>query len=112
MQSTPTPLTPKSQTPHVPIRSCVACRRKRPQQEFWRLTKVKDCWQLQLGKRSGRGAYLCADSPACWKEKKLRRAFGMQATQIAEQLIATDALATKTTEQHQDTQQKSSFKGP
>lgn len=95
---------------HVPIRSCVACRRKRPQQEFWRLTKIKDCWQLQLGKRSGRGAYLCADSPACWKEKKLRRAFGMQATQIAEQLIATDALITKTT--HQDTQQKSSFKGP
>jgi predicted RNA-binding protein YlxR (DUF448 family) len=72
---------------HTPERSCVACRRKRPQAEFVRVTKQEGVWAVQTGNRSGRGAYVCADSPACWQDKKLRRAFGAQAVQVAAQLL-------------------------
>ncbi|ANE43564.1 YlxR family protein [Deinococcus puniceus] len=78
---------------HTPERSCVACRRKRPQVEFVRVTKQEGVWAVQLGKRSGRGAYVCSDSPACWQDKKLRRAFGAQAVQVAAQLLERQAPA-------------------
>ncbi len=71
---------------HVPERTCAACRRKRPQSEFVRLTRTPAGWQFLAGRRQGRGAYLCADSPACWQEKKLRRAFGAQATRLSAEL--------------------------
>ncbi|MFB9992273.1 YlxR family protein [Deinococcus oregonensis] len=72
---------------HLPERSCVACRRKRPQAEFVRVVRQEGVWAVQAGKRSGRGAYVCSDSPACWQDKKLRRAFGAQAVQVAAQLL-------------------------
>lgn len=72
---------------HVPERTCVACRRKRPQPEFRRVAKVDGTWQLLSGPRSGRGAYVCADSPACWQDKKLRRAFGAAAPTISGLLL-------------------------
>lgn len=53
-----------------------------------RLTRTPQGWQLLAGRRQGRGAYLCADSPVCWQEKKLRRAFGAQATRLAAELTA------------------------
>ncbi|GGL80380.1 hypothetical protein GCM10010840_17830 [Deinococcus aerolatus] len=71
---------------HVPERSCVACRRKRPQAEFLRVTRVGGRWDLRAGHRVGRGAYVCADTPECWQEKRLRRAFRAQAAEIAAQL--------------------------
>ncbi|GAA5502885.1 hypothetical protein Dxin01_02632 [Deinococcus xinjiangensis] len=71
---------------HIPERTCVACRRKRPQPDFVRLSKVAGVWTVQVGGRVGRGAYVCADNPACWQEKKLRRAFGAAAQKVAEQL--------------------------
>ncbi|ULH15423.1 YlxR family protein [Deinococcus sp. KNUC1210] len=73
---------------HVPERSCVACRRKRPQPEFLRLVRTAGVWALQPGVRSGRGAYVCADSPSCWTEKRLRRAFGAQAPALSAVLTA------------------------
>lgn len=89
--SAPAP-TPHPERPaperHVPERTCAACRRKRPQPEFVRLTRTPRGWQLLAGHRQGRGAYLCADSPACWQDKKLRRAFGAQATRLAAELTA------------------------
>ena len=75
-------------TPHVPERSCVACRRKRPQAEFLRLTRTPEGWALLPGARTGRGAYLCADSPECWQEKRLRRAFRDRAAGVAAALSA------------------------
>lgn len=105
---------PITKSKHIPERSCVACRRKRPQQEFWRLSKVQDHWQLQNQRtRTGRGAYLCADCPTCWQEKKLRRAFGQQAVQIAAQLEhAVLAIQNKSSQiSTQDKQQTPSFKG-
>ncbi|RJF71021.1 MULTISPECIES: YlxR family protein [Deinococcus] len=73
---------------HVPERTCVACRKKRPQGEFLRFTKdTQGLWQMdsRRGKpaRAGRGTYLCADNPACGQEKKLRRTFGAQAEKMA-----------------------------
>lgn len=82
----PTP--PKA--PHVPERTCVACRRKRPQGELLRLTRTPEGWQWQEGARSGRGAYVCADTPACWEEKRLRR-LGGAAPLLSEQLRARSA---------------------
>ncbi len=73
--------------PHVPERSCVACRRCRPQGEFVRLTRVGGVWTVQTGHRTGRGSYLCADSPACWAEKRLKRMFGAQAGALSAELI-------------------------
>ena len=84
----PTPVVPTSPTKgkHSPERSCVACRRKRPQGEFLRLSRVDGIWAMQTGNRTGRGSYLCADTPACWAEKRLRRAFGAQAASLSAQL--------------------------
>ncbi|WP_245593120.1 DUF448 domain-containing protein [Deinococcus frigens] len=64
----------------------MACRRKRPQSEFLRVTRLDGKWDMRAGSRVGRGAYVCADSPECWQEKRLRRAFRAQAAGIAAQL--------------------------
>lgn len=87
MTALPHPTLPRPK--HVPERTCVACRRKRPQAEFRRVTRVGGVWTVQGGDRIGRGAYVCADSPACWQEKRLRRAFGAQAPQVAAQLAGS-----------------------
>ncbi|AWN24615.1 DUF448 domain-containing protein [Deinococcus irradiatisoli] len=73
---------------HVPERSCAACRRKRPQGELVRLTRTPAGWVLAgTGKgQGGRGSYVCGDTPSCWSEKKLRRAFGAQAGTLSTQL--------------------------
>ncbi|GGR85754.1 YlxR family protein [Deinococcus sedimenti] len=85
----PSPTSPT--TRHVPERTCVACRRRRAQGEFLRLSRNADGqWQVQAGPRQGRGAYVCADTPACWAEKRLRRAFGAQAPAVAQRLSSTD----------------------
>lgn len=68
---------------HVPERTCVACRKKRPQAEFVRVTRTPEGWQVLAGVRVGRGAYVCADSPACWEEKRLRRAFREDAPAVS-----------------------------
>ncbi|UWX65484.1 YlxR family protein [Deinococcus rubellus] len=80
-----TPLPPL--TRHVPERSCVACRKKRPQAQFVRLVRTASGWRV-VGQaiKAGRGAYVCADTPGCWAEKKLRRAFGLQATSLCSEL--------------------------
>ncbi|GGR44666.1 hypothetical protein GCM10008959_02180 [Deinococcus seoulensis] len=73
---------------HTPERTCVACRRKRPQSALTRLTRVDGVWNLSVGYRAGRGAYVCSDSPDCWQDRRLRRAFGAQAPQVAAALTA------------------------
>jgi len=85
------PTAPRSQ--HVPERSCVACRAKRPQGEFVRVTRTAGGWRVLPGQRTGRGAYVCADSPPCWAEKRLRRAFREGAPAISAALHARQAPA-------------------
>ncbi|GEM47974.1 DUF448 domain-containing protein [Deinococcus cellulosilyticus] len=69
----------------TPERTCVACRKKRPQSEMLRFRKSSEGWVMQDEDRFGRGAYVCADSPACWNEKKLRR-LGRSSQRLSEQL--------------------------
>ncbi|WP_083939145.1 YlxR family protein [Deinococcus apachensis] len=73
---------------HVPERTCVACRRKRPQHELVRVTRTAEGWRVLPGRRTSRGAYVCANSPACWVEKRLRRAFGASAPGVSAALQA------------------------
>ncbi|MDQ7039388.1 MAG: YlxR family protein [Rhodothermus sp.] len=56
---------------HVPIRSCVVCRTRRPKHELVRIVRRPD-GRVELDleqKKPGRGAYLCS-RPACWNLKK------------------------------------------
>ncbi len=52
---------------HVPLRSCVVCRTKRPKRELIRIVRTAEgVVQVDAtGKTDGRGAYLCSE-PACW----------------------------------------------
>jgi predicted RNA-binding protein YlxR (DUF448 family) len=53
---------------HVPLRTCVACRQVRPKRELLRIVRTPQ-GHVELdgtGKKTGRGAYLCANR-ACWE---------------------------------------------
>ncbi len=62
-----------------PQRTCIACRQTGEKRTLIRLVRTPEGHVLvdETGKRSGRGAYLCAD-PACWqvalKERRIGRA--------------------------------------
>ena len=64
----------------TPMRKCVGCGEMKPKKELRRIVRSPegDVSFDPTGKKSGRGAYLCAD-PACLakaqKGKKLERAF-------------------------------------
>lgn len=85
---------------HTPERSCVACRRKRPQAELVRVTRTETGWALLDGARTGRGAYVCADSPQCWQEKRLMRAFRGQAAAVAAGLAGRPTRSGSPSEPH------------
>ena len=50
----------KSSTKHVPKRTCVVCKKKRPKKELFRLTTVDSevVWDISY-RLPGRGAYVC-----------------------------------------------------
>ena len=62
------------------MRMCVGCREMKPKKELLRVVKTPEGEVLidPTGKKSGRGAYICASS-ACLakarKQKQLERAF-------------------------------------
>jgi predicted RNA-binding protein YlxR (DUF448 family) len=63
---------PRSKNPpkprHVPQRTCISCRQVRPKRELIRVVRTPS-GHVELdatGKKSGRGAYLCARRP-CWR---------------------------------------------
>lgn len=65
---------------HVPLRSCVSCRATKSKRELLRLVRTPDGHVVldATGKKSGRGAYLCAKF-SCWeiglKKKRLEQEF-------------------------------------
>ena len=67
---------------HVPQRTCIVCRQVRPKRELIRVVRSPDGHMLldPTGKKSGRGAYLCARR-ACWEpalhQGRLEREFEM-----------------------------------
>lgn len=53
---------------HVPERTCIACRQKRPKWEMVRIVRTPE-GNLEIdsrGKKAGRGAYLCKQQ-SCWE---------------------------------------------
>ncbi len=48
-------------TPHVPMRTCLGCRRRRPKREMLRLVRRADGHVDTDVAASGRGAYVCED---------------------------------------------------
>lgn len=53
---------------HVPERSCIACREKRPKWELVRVVRTPE-GNVEIdprGKKAGRGAYLCKGR-GCWE---------------------------------------------
>lgn len=65
---------------HIPLRTCVSCRESKPKRELLRVVRTPDQHVLidATGKKSGRGAYLCARL-SCWenaiKKKRLEQEF-------------------------------------
>ena len=65
---------------HVPLRTCISCRETKSKRELLRIVRTSD-GHVQIdatGKKSGRGAYLCAKL-SCWKNvlksKRLEQEF-------------------------------------
>ena len=70
---------PQKNAKHVPERSCIACRQKKPKWEMVRIVCTTG-GALEIdnrGKKAGRGAYLCKQQN-CWEvglaKKKLEYA--------------------------------------
>jgi predicted RNA-binding protein YlxR (DUF448 family) len=65
---------------HVPLRTCIACRETKPKRELLRIVRTPEGHVLvdATGKKSGRGAYLCARL-SCWetaiKKKRFEQEF-------------------------------------
>ncbi|HTI13434.1 MAG TPA: YlxR family protein [Dictyobacter sp.] len=70
---------PKRQK-HQPLRTCIACRQTKTKRELLRIVHTPDGHVVidATGKKSGRGAYLCARYD-CWQkalnERRLEREF-------------------------------------
>lgn len=80
---------------HVPQRTCVACKTSKPKRELLRVVRTPD-GHVALdpgGKKSGRGAYLCAKY-SCWdlalKKGRLEHEFELP-TLVPEDRVALDA---------------------
>jgi predicted RNA-binding protein YlxR (DUF448 family) len=65
---------------HVPLRTCISCRETKPKRELLRVVRTPDGHVIidATGKKSGRGAYICARL-SCWetavKKKRLEQEF-------------------------------------
>ena len=82
----------------IPMRQCIGCQQSRPKKELVRVVRGPDGTVSidAVGKKPGRGAYLCPD-PACLakaqKKKALERSFEQPVpaevyAALAEQLAA------------------------
>jgi hypothetical protein len=82
----------------IPMRQCIGCQTSRPKKELVRIVRAPDGEISidRIGKKPGRGAYLCPD-PQCLtraqKRKALERSFEQPVpaevyTALTEQLIA------------------------
>lgn len=61
---------------HVPLRTCVVCKDKKPKQELLRIVRKPD-GEVQVdagGKLSGRGGYICSRDH--WGDRHIRAKLG------------------------------------
>jgi predicted RNA-binding protein YlxR (DUF448 family) len=79
---------------HVPLRTCISCRETKPKRELLRIVRTPDGHVLidAGGKKSGRGAYLCARL-SCWEDatKKKRIEQEFELTLSEEDRVGLDA---------------------
>jgi predicted RNA-binding protein YlxR (DUF448 family) len=79
---------------HVPQRTCIACKQIKPKRELLRVVRTPDGHVLldPTGKKSGRGAYLCARR-SCWELalKKGRLEHEFELTLLDEDRAALEA---------------------
>jgi predicted RNA-binding protein YlxR (DUF448 family) len=79
---------------HIPLRTCVACRETKPKRELLRVVRTPDGHVVldATGKKSGRGAYLCARL-SCWENaiKKKRLEQELELTLSEEDRAGLDA---------------------
>ena len=71
---------------HVPLRTCVACRQSTAKRKLIRLVTVESRVEVDtIGKKPGRGVYLCANRK-CWEAglKGNRIEFGLRTKLSAE----------------------------
>lgn len=67
---------PAKRPKHVPLRTCISCRETKPKRELLRIVRTPD-GHVQVdatGKKSGRGAYLCAKL-SCWENAIKKKRF-------------------------------------
>lgn len=95
-------MTKQRQTPrpkHVPQRTCIACRKIDAKRGLTRLVRLPDSRVAidASGKRSGRGAYVCAER-GCWetalKRKAVERALKIDVLDGADRQMLQDHAAT------------------
>ncbi len=81
---------------HVPLRTCIACQRKRPKRELIRIGRTPaGAIAIDLkGKQAGRGTYLCQDR-GCWEAALQRGSLGraLQGPIAAEEAAVLQAFA-------------------
>src|SRR5450432_4426794 len=84
---------PKKQK-HVPLRTCISCRETKSKRELLRVVRTPDGHVAidATGKKSGRGAYLCARR-SCWENaiKKHRLEQEFEVTLSEEDRAGLDA---------------------
>ncbi|HVB22342.1 MAG TPA: YlxR family protein [Ktedonobacteraceae bacterium] len=79
---------------HIPLRTCISCKETKPKRELLRIVRTPDGHVVMdaTGKKSGRGAYLCAKR-SCWenalKKKRIEQEF--EVTLSAEDRAALEA---------------------
>ena len=90
--------------PHIPVRTCVGCRRRASRSELVRLA-VDDRGRVTLdvrAQRPGRGAYLCLTTgETCLAEARRRRALS-RSLRVGEDAINVEELAAALGRIHQE----------
>lgn len=73
----------------VPMRSCTACREKKPKKELVRIVRTPEGEILldTTGKKSGRGAYLCNSTACLLKAKKSKALSRALETEIPDEVF-------------------------
>jgi uncharacterized protein len=81
---------------HIPLRTCVACRKTGGKRELVRVVRTADAGVQvdSTGKLAGRGAYLCKNQ-ACWEQglRSQRLNQALKTTLTSEEIIALRAFA-------------------
>jgi uncharacterized protein len=71
----------------IPVRTCVACRARRPQAQLLRIAKGESGFTPdEFRKLEGRGWYVCKDKPECMSIKSLGKFARGEAAKLVEAL--------------------------